>query len=171
MQGEKVKKEIDTDFIYNKWLRSLNEDKANMYVAARREESIGQLIHFFSKYNVEYETVLSYKRKVKEDLITEEGMKHTNKKGHRYYGWLQNIEKDFDQILTEYYDPNQGLLVENVIFQNSKFKMPQNDNIVEWVKENYGDSPDLIEQAHVMNNKLCIEYFTELERKVLNEKA
>jgi len=159
-----MSKEVDADYIYNKWLYELKANN-NIYSRGNREGYIRSLFDNFVLYRVDYETACTYKRKVKEDLISEEGKKNTNKRGHVHYLWLQNIDTDFKEIITEFYDPNGGLLVEKVVFHNSKFKLPENPAIIEWVKTNYGDSADLIEQAHSINNKLCHEYFTELEKK------
>ena len=158
-----VSKEVDVNFVYNKWLNEISED---IYNKANRKGYLRSLFDNFVKYQVDYETALSYKRQVMKDLITEDGKKNTNKRTHKHYMWLQNIESDFGKIITEFYDPNKGLIVENVVFRHSKFQLPDNENIKNWVIENYGDSPDLIEQAHNVNSALCIEYHNELERTV-----
>lgn len=170
--SESKKRTIDgiAEIEYNRWLAKLTKD-GTRYIWTDRDERIGMLMEMFVEKGVDYDTAITFKRKTKKDLIHDDGRKATNKKGHKWYGWEEKILTDFDTALHLYYDPNSGISVEKVVFQNSKFKMPENPELVEWIKNKYGDSPDLIEQAHVVNNKLCIEYFTELERSTLNAKA
>jgi hypothetical protein len=157
------KKSVDTDSIYNKWLRwARKEYGTGRYLNENREELIYSLISNFLEFPISEDDIRSYKRKVMDDLITEEGKKVSGKKNDPRCNWYKTIEIDFDSIVDEYFDPNSGLAIEKkVVYSRSKFLIPEDPQIVEWVKSKYGDKPDLIEQAHNVNNTLCLEYFSQ----------
>lgn len=167
-------KEIDIDHIVKSWLLSITEDGTNManrFIKNNRPEYLEKLFESFVKYGVDYDDAKMQKRKVLEILVSEEGHKNANKKNHKRGTWLPNAKRDFDAILTKFYTPNAGLEVKNVIFKESAFKLPRNESLVEWVKENYGTSENIIEDAHNINSTICLEYFTQLEKRIKNEQA
>lgn len=166
------KREVDTDAIYRKWITWVESSYGieEMYSSELRKDLITALFDRFLEFPLERDDIESYKRKVMEDLITEKGKKASGKKNDRRCNWYKNIGRDFMAVLDEYFDPNEGLKIEKkVVYSRSKFMLPEDEDIVAWVKEKYGDNPDLIEQAHNVNNAICLEYFSEFERKALNE--
>lgn len=165
------KNQVDTEAIYLKWLRLMKSKYGTgIYVHENREGMLYCLLEMFLEYPVDEDDVRFFKRRVQEDLITNEGKKASKNKSDPRYKWYERIAEDFIAIVNEFFDPNKGLKTEKqVVYSRSKFMLPKDEKIVAWVKEKYGESQDLIEQAHNVNSTLCLQYFTELEKRGNNE--
>ena len=158
---------VDHGRIYNSILAKVVENygRLGLYPASNRKEALALLVQSFYERGVSYEDAKSYKRRVMRDFITKDGIKFSNKKGHRYFGWLDNLEMDFDFALESSYElPPVQQQSETVIFKEAvnDFMLDRNEKITEWVIENYGNNESLISQAHDISHPLCVEYFAQL---------
>lgn len=163
-------REVDIDDIFNRWVGDVTDygqDRGAMYSKSNRRENIDRLFSRFKLYGVSHDDAKFLKRRVIKELVREDGRKAAGKKNDRLGTWEPNASLDYDNALLEYYNPNAGLEIENVVFKNSSFQIPKNGNIVEWVKNKYGDNEQIIEEAHNVNSSICLEYFEELERRNL----
>lgn len=167
-------KEVDIDHLFKVWVYNITEGGSNMSNLYKKNDRKGYIEDLFialKKYGVEYDDALRLKKRVVNTLVSDEGLKHAGKNGHIHGTWAPNTEMDFDNALAEHYNPNAGLEVENVVFKDSVFKIPKSDKIINWVKEKYGDSEQIIEEAHNINSTVCLDYFSELERTLKNGHA
>jgi len=167
-----MSKEVDIDFVYNRWLNGIvgpDNDRSQLYLKKERRSYLRDLFYDLVQLGVDYEEALGLERRVLSDLVSEDGHK-AKKKEHKT--WLPNAKKDFHEVITDYFDPNSGITVNSVVYVEGKFKIDRNENIVNWAKKNFGEeNEDMIEEAHNMHSMICMNYFQELMENKLNEQS
>lgn len=170
----KDKEAPDIDYIYNRWINGIvgpdRQYKILYEGGSIRYERFAHLFLDLSKHGISYEDAMMLERRVLKDFYNEDVAKKSKDKDKSYKTWKPNIKKDFVGAATEYYDPNSGIIIGSVVYTGGKFKIPRDEKIVKWVTDNFGDSKDLIEEAHNMNSMLCMQYYEQLMNKEIENK-
>lgn len=121
------------DEVLNSWQNSVKKDYSNRFLYGVREEILEQLAEMLMANEIELDDARFLKMKVKKFLVTEEGLKGKN----RYKGWTDNVDKDYDAMLVEYYSNNkvQPTIVKD--YGHGAY-MDENPIMTAWAKDSFG---------------------------------
>ena len=151
--------------LLNAWHKDLRDNQEDRYKYKDREEHIEKLIKMFVIAKVEYDEAAAQKRKVQEILVTKEGMKGKGK----YKGWADNVAKDFDLMLDQYY---VNVDISNVKPLEDREKAPEwmfasdpDDRIKNWVTKKYGFSEILYTEALRVGSVFNLKYWADIDLK------
>jgi hypothetical protein len=149
----------DPKTIFNAWKSDIEEKYGQRrFTSQMRDEIIGILFENFLEFGIELDDAKRFAGDVEKFMVTQEGAKG---KG-RYKGWTDNVEKDFDTALVNYYRDNmvpgnRSIVTED--YGNHPF-MPRNPVMTAWAQDRFGiawnEKINLL--VHRQGHRFCQEF-------------
>ena len=150
-----------SNLLYQEWAKEAKDIGTNRFLASHRIQLVEDLISRFHSHSIPIDDVMIFKRKIKDILITQEGMKGNGK----HKGWKDCLENEFEAIVSSAY--LKAPTAEHYSVVRNKYNsgniIPRNKTITRWSRDKFStywnESINLLchTVGHELNNEFCKE--------------